>query len=62
LHTTIDNQVEGKEAFTVQFDYAANGPHVQFDPTASQAAYQAAGATDLTQVNIGHIVDGFHIS
>lgn len=57
FHTINDGVAEGPEAFTVQYDFSANGPNVQFDGAASTAAYHAAGATDLTQVNIGHIVD-----
>lgn len=62
LHTVNDGITESQEAFTVQFDFAANGNHVQFDSTASQQAYLVAGGTNPTQVNIGHIVDGFLIT
>ena len=58
LHTVADHVNEnGPEAFTVQFDFVANGPNVQYDATASNLAYIAAGALNPTQVNIGHIVD-----
>jgi hypothetical protein len=59
LHTVADNVVEpGREGFALQFDFAANGPNVQFDAAASNVAYHDDFPTaDPTQVNIGHIVD-----
>jgi hypothetical protein len=58
LHTVDDHAPEGGEGFALQFDFAANGPNVQYDGAASNAAYLAAFPTaDPTQVNIGHIVD-----
>jgi hypothetical protein len=58
LHTVDDHVTEGGEGFALQFDFAANGPNVQYDGAASNAAYLAAFPTaDPTQVNIGHIVD-----
>lgn len=45
LHTVADHVPEGlgTESFTVQFDFAANGPNVQYDGAASAAAYATAG-------------------
>ena len=60
LHITDDHVAENAgnaEAFTVQFDFAANGPNVQYDGTASSEAYLAAGGTNATQVNIAQILD-----
>jgi hypothetical protein len=56
LHVTADHVAEGAEAFAVQFDFAANGSHVQYDGAQSQADYVALGG-DSTQFNIGHLVD-----
>ena len=57
LHTIVDGSTEGAEAVTVQFDFAANGPNVQYDGAASVAAYHDAGGTNDTQVNIAQILD-----
>ena len=58
FHTTADGVPEpGGEAFALQWDFAANGNHVQYDGAASLTAYQAAGGINQTQVNIGHILD-----
>ena len=57
FHAVDDGISEDAEAFTVNFDFGANDPHVQYDGAGSQQAYLDAGGINGTQLNIVQIVD-----